>query len=167
MRSSFSRLRKTRFLLRYKELLADFTEFRGRELLGESTKNQAETTLKEIGLILAALEEKNDWLENQNTSLSQRNTYLEERMSQLNQALADMAREGCLLKKQLVLQEVNRAKKPDGDGLDQEMQKYLKDEAYLIQDENLKLTEDVELLRRRLESLSSENKHLHQQVDLS
>lgn len=152
------------FDLRYKEILADYGDFRNKELLGESTKNQAETTLKEIGLILTALQEKNDWLESQNAALGKRNTYLEDRLNQLNQAIADMVRENGSLKKELALQEANKQKKGDTDGTDPEIQKYLKDEVYMIQDENLKLNEDVEMLRRRIESLTSENKHLYQQV---
>jgi cell division septum initiation protein DivIVA len=137
-----------------------------REVQSESGRKRIEQRLLEVDVLYEALKEKTDALETANTALVERNNYLEDQLSNQRKEQGGVFEENCFLKTKMMA--FNKTKKRGGtDLLDlsgSDINNYMHEDYQKLEDENNRLSEEVDILRKRIYSMKEDAKSLVTQV---
>jgi hypothetical protein len=138
-----------------------------REVQSEALRKKVEQRLMEVDVIMEAIKEKNELIESANNDLVERNNYLEDRMANQRKDHGVVYEENCYLKTKMMESEKAKRDK-DGNMLDlsgsQDMNLMIHEDFQRLQDDNIRLGEEVEMLRKRLFTLNEDNKNLNSHV---
>lgn len=139
-----------------------------REVQSETSRKKIEQRLMEVDVIYEALKEKYEALETSNSTLLERNNYLEDKLSNQRKEQGAIFEENCFLKTKMMSQKKAKTK-GDFDMLDLSVSADLnligQEEYARLQDENQRLAEDIELLKRRVSTMQDDNRLLNSQVE--
>lgn len=138
-----------------------------REVHSEVLRKKVEQRLTEVDVIMEALKEKNELLETANGNLAERNNYLEDKMANQRKDHGIVYEENCYLKTKMM--ELEKAKKGKGNNIldmsgSQDMNYMIHEDFQRMQDDNIRLSEEVEMLRKRIFGLTEDNKNLNSHV---
>jgi cell division septum initiation protein DivIVA len=138
-----------------------------REVQSESDRKKIEQRLFEFDVIYQALKEKYEALETTNSTLLERNNYLEDKSNNQRKEQSAIFEENCFLKTKM--QSLNKGKRKGGfDGLDlsgsEDLQNIAQEDYSRLQDENQRLADEIDLLRKHISSMQEDNRLLNTQV---
>lgn len=140
-----------------------------REVHSEAVRKRIELKLMEVDVLYEAIKERNEVLEASNTALMDRNNFLEDKINNHRREQGAVYEENCFLKTKMMT--LTKSKKKLGfETLDLsasgDLNNFMQEDYQKLQDENHRLADEVDLLRKRIHSMNEDAKNLISQVAL-